>query len=130
MIFAPDRGTYLRTHWTMAAIAMAIGMIVLALLGSPHVWTGAVGGLAAVVLRGWYLMDEELARIWTLGDTALQGPGDLRLPLTDVAKTRIIGAAVQMVTRSGDKHLIKFQATPDWTRAQIEAARRQALSQP
>ena len=121
--FAPDRATYIRTHWTMAAIAMAAGMGVLWLMGNPHVWTGAVGGLAAVALRGWFLMDEALAEVWTLTATHLEGPQERRLPLSDLRETKVIGAAVQLITSDGQKHLIKFQADPSATSRAIDAAR-------
>ncbi|MBV7394732.1 hypothetical protein [Mameliella sediminis] len=121
--FAPDRATYIRTHWIMAAVAMAAGMAILWAAGNPHVWTGAIGGLAAVALRGWYLMGEELGHRWHLTDTALKGPADRIVPFDQIAKLRTIGAAVQVVTKSGDKHLIKFQADPKATIARIEAAR-------
>ncbi len=121
---APDRATYLRTHAVMAALAMAAGMALLWLLGNPHVWTGAVGGLAAIALRGWYLMDEELGHVWELSATALDGPQGRHVPLDQIETLRAIGAAVQVVTRNGDKHLIKFQADPAATIARIEAAQR------
>lgn len=121
--FAPDRATYIRTHWIMAAVAMAAGMAVLWAAGNPHVWTGAVGGLAAVALRGWYLMDEELANVWTLTDQALDGPQERHVPLSRIARLRVIGAAVQIITDGGDKHLIKFQSDPQATIARIDAAR-------
>lgn len=122
--FVPDRATYIRTHWIMAAVAMAAGMGLLWAMGNPHVWTGAIGGLAAVALRGWYLMSEELGHVWRLTPEALEGPGGRHVSLTQVDKVRTIGAAVQVVTRGGDKHLIKFQADPQATVARIQAARR------
>ena len=47
----PDRATYIRAHAWMAALGMGGGMIVLWALGNPHVWTGAIGGLAAITFR-------------------------------------------------------------------------------
>jgi hypothetical protein len=123
--FPPDKATYVRTHWVMAAVAMAAGMVLLWAMGNPHVWTGALGGLAAVALRGWYLMDEEMAHVWHLGQGALHGPQERHVPLSDIAKLRVIGAAVQIITTRGDKHLIKFQADPAATIARIDAARAQ-----
>ena len=120
---APDRATYIQSHVTLAVLAMPLAMIVLWLTGTPHVWTGAIGGLAAVALRGWYLMSEELGHVWTLTDEALEGPAMRHVPLTELAKVRRIGSAVQLVTRGGDKHLVKFQADPAATVARIEAAR-------
>lgn len=121
--FRADRATYIRTHATMAALAMGAGMLILWALGNPHVWTGAFGGLAAVAVRGWYLMDEELAHEWQLFGDSLQGPGERFVPLDQIDKLRAIGSAVQIITKSGDKHLIKFQPDPAATIARIEAAR-------
>lgn len=124
--FAPDRATYLQSHVTLALLAMPAAMILLWLTGTPHVWTGAVGALAAVAARGWYLMSEELGHVWEMTDSALTGPAERHVPLTDLARVRRIGSAVQLVTRSGDKHLIKFQPEPAAVVARIEAARPEA----
>lgn len=121
--FTPDKATYVRSHATLAAIAMLVGMILLWLAGNPHIWTGAVGGLGAVIVRGWYLMDEELAHHWTLGTDRLDGPAGRMVPLDQIAKLRPLGSAVQIITKAGDKHLIKFQADPQATIARIDAAR-------
>ncbi len=120
--FCPDRRAYVQGHVTLAALAMAGGMGVLWLMGNPHIWTGAFGGLAAVAVRGWYLMSDTLAECWTLGDTALDGPAERHVPLTEIARVKIIGAAVQVITTGGDKHLIKFQSDPEATRARILSA--------
>jgi hypothetical protein len=120
--FTPDARTYLRTHAVMAALAMAAAMALLWIIGNPHVWTGAIGGLAAVALRGWFLKSEDLAAIWTLTPTSLDGPAGRSVRLDQIAKVRNIGAAVQVITKTGDKHLIKFQDNPAATRAEILAA--------
>jgi hypothetical protein len=120
--FQPDAATYLRTHVTMAAIAMALGMVILWAVGNPHVWTGAIGGLLAVAVRGLYLRSEALAEHWTLQGGRLRGPSGRDLALADIAQVRSIGSAVQIITRSGDKHLIKFQADPAAVKARIESA--------
>jgi hypothetical protein len=108
----------------MAALFMAAGMAILWVMGNPYLWTGAIGGLAAVAIRGWYLMDEALAEGWTLDATGLRGPGGRNVPITQIEKLRRIGSAVQVVTRSGDKHLIKYVADTDAVIATIDAARR------
>lgn len=123
MSFPPDYATYVRTHWIMAAVAMAAGMGILWALDNPHIWTGAIGGLAAVALRGWYLMDEEMGHVWHMTKDSLDGPHGRTVPLAEIDALRVIGAAVQVITRSGDKHLIKFQADPKATKARIETAR-------
>jgi hypothetical protein len=131
-VFHADRGAYLRTNAWFAAAAMAGGMAILWAMGNPHVWTGAVGGLAAIVLRAWYVSDEELALSWRLTSTHLEGPahqqGDpapaWREALADIAQVRKMGSFVQVVTSSDDKHLMKYLADPAGTAARIDAARR------
>lgn len=120
--FPPDRRAYLQTHVLLALLAMPLAMLVLWLTGTPHIWTGAVGGLAAVVFRGWFLYSEEMGHLWQMTDTALDGPQMRHVPLADLARVRKIGSAVQLVTHKGDKHLIRFQRDPDATVARIKAA--------
>jgi hypothetical protein len=135
VVFRADRGAYLRTNAWLAAGAMLVGMAILAVMGNPHAWTGAVGGLAAIALRAWYVSDEELALDWTLGPTHLDGPTRSpmddgapagpawRVPLAQIARVRVIGSFVQVVTASGDKHLMKYLADPAAVAARIETAR-------
>jgi len=120
--FAPDKQAYIRAHLTMAAIAMAIGMGVLWVMGNPHAWTGAVGGLAAIALRGWYLASEELKIEWILSDTRLEGPGWRKMDLSQITTVRTLGSAVQVITAGGDKHLLKYMADAPAVKARIEAA--------
>ena len=120
--FAPDRETYVRSHIRLAAIAMGGAMAVLWAMGDPNIWVGAVAGLGAIALRGWYLASEELAAVWHLSGDALDGPQERHVPLSSVSKVRSMGSFVQIVTDSGDKHLIKYQAHPAATVAAIEKA--------
>ncbi|MCR9109519.1 hypothetical protein [Marivita sp. XM-24bin2] len=121
--FKPEMSTYLRAHAVMTAIAMAAGMLILWVLGNPHIWTGAVGGFAAVALRGWYLADEVMDEVWTMSSVGLKGPYGRTARFEDISKLRTIAGAVQIVTKSGDKHLIKYQPDPNAVIAQINAAR-------
>lgn len=120
--FRPDRATYLRDHAWMAAIAMAAGMVILWLLGNPHVWTGAVGGLLAVILRGWYIASDELKARWDLTERRLLGPGGRAIGLGEVKAVNTLMSAVQVVTHGGGKHLIKYQPEAGAVKAAIEAA--------
>lgn len=122
IVFRADRQAYVRSHTWMAAAAMAGAMLILWIAGSDHVWTGAPAGLAAVALRGWYLASEELAATWEMNDRTLEGPGGRSVPLDQIASLRVMGGFVQIVTQQGDKHLIKFQADPEATRAAIQRA--------
>ncbi|TDK43770.1 hypothetical protein [Antarcticimicrobium luteum] len=120
--FTADRTAYLRTNAWLAALAMAGAMALLWAMGNAHVWTGAVAGLAAIGVRGWYLASEELAAVWEVSDGALTGPGGRRVPLNQIETVRKMGSFVQVITCGGDKHLIKYQADPDATVAAIRKA--------
>ncbi len=120
--FLPDTQAYLRAHSWMAVFGMGLAMLLLWLAGNPHVWTGAIGGLAAITVRGLYMRSEEMAVVWTLTDTALTGPAERNIALTDIAKVNTMGTYVQVVTKGGDKHLIKYQADPKASAAVIERA--------
>ncbi|MFC3614671.1 hypothetical protein ACFORG_12935 [Lutimaribacter marinistellae] len=120
--FEPDQGAYLRSHAWLAAAGMAGAMLVLWLLGNPHVWTGAPAGLAAVAVRGLYLRSEEMAATWEIGQGTLTGPGPRRVPLDQIAEVKTLGSFVQVITKGGDKHLIKYQAHPQATKTAIERA--------
>ncbi|MES0864583.1 hypothetical protein ABLN87_19705 [Ruegeria sp. SCPT10] len=122
VIFTPDKGAYIRTNAWLAAVAMAGAMAVLWLIGNPYVWTGAPAGLAAIGLRAWYLASEELTAKWEMTDTLLTGPGPRKVALTQIEAVNTMGSFVQLVTKSGDKHLIKYQADPAATKAAIERA--------
>ncbi|PIE15128.1 MAG: hypothetical protein CSA70_00590 [Rhodobacterales bacterium] len=121
--FHPSRDTYIRDHVRMAAVAMAAGMAILYIMGNPHVWTGAIGGLAAVILRAWYIASDELAMRWELTNHRLLGPGGRIVRLGEIKAVNHLGSAVQVVTHGGDKHLLKYQRDKLDTVARIERAR-------
>ncbi|WP_368040304.1 hypothetical protein [Ruegeria atlantica] len=120
--FAPDKGAYIRTNTWLAAGAMAVAMMVLWLIGNPYPWTGAPAGLAAIGIRAWYLASEEMTASWQMTDTTLTGPGPRNVALNQIEAVKIMGSFVQIVTKGGDKHLIKYQADPAATKAAIERA--------
>jgi len=120
--FRGDRMTYWREMAWLAAIAMVLGMVVLWLIGNPHVWTGGVGGLAAIAMRAFYLASDDLKTRWDLTDQRLLGPGDRDIALSNITTVRPFLSAVQIVTADGDKHLIKYQADRDAVVAAIQQA--------
>jgi hypothetical protein len=77
---------------------------------------GAIGARAA------YLAPEALADVWRLTDRRLIGPAGRIVPLPQVALARPFLGAVQVVTRTGDKHLMKYLANPAATAARILSA--------
>lgn len=122
--FTADRQAYIQNHITLAAVAMALAMFILWMMGSPHVWTGAIAGLAGITARGWFLASEQLAEVWEITGDTLIGPGDRRVPLNQIETLRSMTSFVQVITKGGDKHLIKYQADPAATIATIERHRR------
>lgn len=121
--FTGDRETYWREHAWLAAIAMALGMGVLWALGNPHIWTGAVGGLLAIAVRALYLASDETKMEWHLTTERLLGPGSRAIALDNIATVRSLFSAVQVVTATGDKHLLKYQSDTARVIAEIDAAR-------
>lgn len=121
--FKGDGGTYWREHAWLAAIAMAGGMAVLWALENPHVWTGAIGGLAAIAVRGLYLASDETKMEWHLTNLRLLGPGPRAIALNNITTVRSLFSAVQVVTVTGDKHLLKYQADTKAVIAAIDGAR-------
>ena len=119
--FRADRATYVRTNTWMAVFAMAGGMAILWLLGNPHVWTGAIGGLFAVAVRAFYMMSEELSVRWDLTNQRVLGPMDRVIRLGEIKALNKMGSVVQVVTNAGDKYLIKYQASPTETIRQIKS---------
>lgn len=124
--FTGDRATYWRDMAWQAALAMILGMLILWLMGNPHVWTGAVGGLFAIAVRAFYLASDELKVRWDLTNQRLLGPGGRIADLHNISAVRGFVSAVQVVTLNGDKHLIKYQSDKDAVIRAIEAARSRA----
>ncbi len=121
--FPADRATYWRENAWMAAIAMALGMAVLWVMGNPHVWTGALGGLAAIAVRALYLASDEVKMRWDLTNQRLLGPGGRAISHDNIAAVKTFLSAVQIVTVTGDKHLLKYQPDTADVKAQIDQAR-------
>ena len=120
--FCTDRATYTRTNAWMAVAAMAGGMGVLWLLGDPNIWAGAVGGLAAVAVRAFYLMSEALSMRWDLTNKRLLGPAGRSIRLQEIKTLKKFATVVQVITTTGDKHLLKYLADPTETIRRINAA--------
>lgn len=120
--FQGDLATYVKEHILLAALGSVAAVGVLMAMGNPHAWTGVVGAVMAIGARGVYVASEQLGFVWTLTDNALVAPSGKEVPLRDIAAVRRIFSAVQVVTQSGDKFMIKYQPDPPATRAIIEAA--------
>lgn len=108
--FHPDPAAYWRGHGILALIGGLAAGLALTALGNPYAWTGPVAAVPAIALRALYLRSEVMAQRWRLTDRRLLGPALRSIPLADIAAARPFLGDVQIVTRSGDKHLLKYMA--------------------
>ncbi len=121
--FRADRAAYWRGHLVMAVVGGALAGLALLLIGNAAPWVGPLGAGAALLVRGAYLAGETLSLRWHLSDRRLVLPGGRAFQLGDITLVRRFLGDVQIVTRQGDKHLIKYQADPAATAATITRAR-------
>jgi len=117
--FHADRATYIRDHVILAVIGSIGAMLALYWTGHPDYWVGAVAAVLAIAVRGGYLASDDLTARWDLTNQRLIGPQGRVVRLRDIDKLRALGSAVQVVTRGGDKHLIKYLADKDAVREAI-----------
>lgn len=121
--FSGNPATYIKEHIMLAAIGAVGATGVLIAMGNPHAWTGAVGALLAIAIRGVYVYSEAVGQIWQLTDKRLLSPTGMAIHRSDIADVRTIISAAQVVTRTGDKYLIKYQPDPKAVAETIKTAR-------
>ena len=120
--FRADRLVYWRSHLVMAVVLGTAAGLVLLWQGNPWPVAGPLGAVLAIGARAAYLAPAALADVWRLTDRRLLGAGVRIVPLPQVALARPFLGAVQVVTRAGDKHLMKYLADPAATAARILSA--------
>ncbi|MGY6703189.1 hypothetical protein [Roseinatronobacter sp.] len=118
-----DKATYWRDHGVMAVLGMGVVGMVLAFMGSDHVAIGSLGAVLALGVRGLWLYSEQMKFQWILSNMRLIGPGGRQVYLLELEKARRLFGDIQLITKSGDKHLIKHVADAEGIMAEIEAAR-------
>lgn len=118
-----DPGIYRRNTTVLAAILGAGAGLVLWAAGNPYPWTGPLAAILAVGLRALYLRSEALAESWRLTETRLLGPGGRIVPLSSLAGVKPFLGDLVLISRTGDKHLMKYLSDPAAVRARIDAAR-------
>jgi predicted membrane metal-binding protein len=121
--FRADRGAYWRNHLILAVLGGALAGGVLLAMGNAAPWVGPVAALLAIGARAAFLASEALAERWLLTDRRLIGPGGRVVPLGTLDRARPFLGDVQLVTRGGDKHLMKYMADAAGTIAAIDRAR-------
>lgn len=119
--FYADRAIYVRDHVVMALLASLGAMLILHWMNEIW-WVGTPAALAAIGVRAFYLASDDLTARWDLTQDRLLGPQGRAVALDDVDQLRALGSALQIVTRGGDKHLIKYLADRETVRTRIEAA--------
>lgn len=117
--FKGDKTTYIKEHIMLAAIGSVGGVAVLMAMGNPHAWTGAVGAVLAIAVRGFYVASEQIGFTWHLTDRRLITPAGVTVARSEIVNARVILSATQVITRSGDKYMLKYQADPAATAATI-----------
>ena len=122
-VFQADRMAYWRSHLVMAVVLGAFAGLFLMWQGNPWPVAGPLGAVLAIGIRAAYLASEALADRWTLTERRLIGPGGRILPIAALKSARPFLDAVQVVTLSGEKHLIKYLADPALVARQITDAR-------
>jgi len=105
-----DRARYWRDHGVLALVGMLGAGVVLWWLDVAHVAIGALGAVLAVAVRGLYLQGESLAMVWRLTDRRVILPHGGSVGLMEIETQRRLLGDVQLITRAGDKHLIRHQA--------------------
>ena len=120
--FRADRMTYWQGHLIMAVIFGTLAGLVLVWQGNPYPVMGPIGAAIAIAARGAFLASEALSDVWKLTERRLLGPGARSIPLSQIALARAFLGTVQIVTRSGDKHLIKYLGDAAGTAQRIGSA--------
>ncbi|MDH3264466.1 MAG: hypothetical protein OEM24_10755 [Paracoccaceae bacterium] len=121
--FRADRTAYWRNHLILAVLGGVVAGAVLLAMGNPDPWVGPVAALLAIGVRAAYLASEALGASWRLTERRLIGPGGRVVPLRSLATSRPFFGDVQLITRGGEKHLMKYMADAHAVIAEIEKAK-------
>ena len=122
--FEPDRARYWRDHALLAAFFGAAAMVVLILMGkADQIVTGVLAAFLAIGFRAVFFRSEVMARRWRLTDRRLLGPQAIAVMLLEVTLVRRLMGDVQVVTKTGGKHLLRHMADPDAVVSAILRAR-------
>ena len=122
--FTPDRAAYWRGHVIMAVGLGAAAGLFLLWQGNPYPVMGPIGAALAIALRAAYVASEALSDLWYLTDRRLIGPRGLILARAQITTARPFLGSVQLVTTTGDKHLIKYLSDPADAAARLMGAQR------
>lgn len=120
--FTGDKSVFIRVHVVMALVGAVLITGGLLLAGNPDWWVGIVGSFAGIAMRGYYIADEQLGLEWVLTPTHLYAPDDRAISLETISTLRSLLGSLQIITKDGDKYLIKYQSAPEKVIATIKKA--------
>ena len=120
---ASDRARYWRDTISMGLVLAVLVGVALWLMGNQYALIGVAGALAAAAARGFYLASEQLSFRWRLTDRRLILPSGGSVMLLEMETIRRLFGDVQIITRGGDKHLVKHVADAPELVAAITGAR-------
>lgn len=123
-----DRATYNREHVVLFFIGAIVMYVALWAIGNPFPWTGIVGAAFAIFIRWIYVASEAMDVVWVLTQKRLTGPAERSIPLSSVKDVRTLFSAVQVITHSGDKYMLKYLADPKGTVEMILKTRDQGVA--
>jgi hypothetical protein len=123
-VFLPDTRRYWYDHFVLGGLGAAAVSAVLLWLGRiDQVGVAVIAILIGMGLRGLYFRSEAFARRWQLTDRRLIGPQGKEVMLLQIALVRSLMGDVQIVSQSGDKHLIRHLAEAAPVVVAIESAK-------
>ena len=112
--------------WRSLYLAIGLGVlagIVLLAIKNPHAWTGPVAALIAIFARAAFLKSEALGESWRMTRNRLIGPMGRIVPLSSIERLTTVFGDVLVISRSGDKILLKYLKEPAAVIAAIERQR-------
>lgn len=120
-----DKARYWRDHAMLALVAMVLVGVVLWLIGNEYAALAPVAAIAAIGVRGLYMASEVLGSRWWLTNRRLVLPDGRRsVMLLEIETVRRLMGDIQIITRAGDKHLLKHIGDPESVVGEIVAARK------
>ena len=120
-----DKGRYWRDHGVLGLIAMILVGVGLWLMGNEYAALAPLAAAAAIGVRGLYMASELLGARWWLTNRRLVLPDGRRsVMLLEIETVRRLMGDIQIITRAGDKHLLKHIGDPESVVADIVAARK------
>ena len=120
-----DKARYWRDHAMLALVAMVLVGLVLWLLGNEYAPLAPIAAIAAIGVRGLYMASEVLGSRWWLTNRRLVLPDGRRsVMLLEIETVRRLMGDIQIITRAGDKHLLKHIGDPESVVGDIVAARK------